>query len=151
MNWIIEKNKKYKYYELKKMMTPEDWKLFQIKLNGYKFFSKPNLDIKKFEDLEEEIKKNYKIIAEEIRKINSNKEVKIYAYGSRTNGTWRTNEKSEYLAKKYNLKLKYSDYDVVTDAEKIPTHFPIDYKVDILKINSIKLISEQNLNMCFKI
>lgn len=46
--------------------------------------------------------------------------LKAWAIGSRVNGRWRTKEESEALAAE-GYRLKYSDYDVATNAQILPS------------------------------
>lgn len=60
-------------------------------------------------------------IADEIRKANpTHLSLKAWAIGSRVSGTWRTKEESEALAAE-GYRLKYSDYDVATNARVLPS------------------------------
>jgi len=59
-------------------------------------------------------------IVGEIEKANPTQvSLKAWAIGSRVNGRWRTREESESLAAE-GYRLKYSDYDVATNARVLP-------------------------------
>jgi hypothetical protein len=59
-------------------------------------------------------------IVKEICNINPDQtDLKVWAAGSRVNGKWRTRVESEALYSKGYM-LKYSDYDVLTNAKKLP-------------------------------
>lgn len=115
---MIEIGKNYNVRELKEMFGKE-WAI-QIGIRTYpKICNKPV--IKRFDDFDNDTKSIYIQIYNLIKEKNQNQNFNVWATGSRINGTWRTPEESEELAKKYNQKIKYSDYDYISDANRLPT------------------------------
>jgi hypothetical protein len=63
----------------------------------------------------------FSAITDEIRRANPAQiGLRCWAIGSRINGRWRTREQSEMFAAE-GYPLKYSDWDVATNAKKFPT------------------------------
>jgi hypothetical protein len=80
-----------------------------------------------FQDFEEESKEVYIKIKTYIEQYNQNQNINLWAIGSRVIGSWKTRAEAEQLAKDYNTKkIKYSDYDFLTDAEFLPSNKNIE-------------------------
>lgn len=80
-----------------------------------------------FQDFEEKSKEVYVKIKTFIENHNPNQKINLWATGSRVLGYWRTREEAEQLAKDYNVKkIKYSDYDFLTDAIFLPANKDIE-------------------------
>ena len=114
---MIEKNKNYTIKELIDVFG-KDW-MSEANVKSPPILKNKPI-INKFIDFEEETRNIYIKISNLIKEKN-NKEVSVWASGSRVKGTWRTREESEARARTYNIKIKYSDYDFYTDANSIPT------------------------------
>jgi hypothetical protein len=123
---------RYTSSELKTILG-ERWQDFQNWRKDPSSFGVQKKIIANFEDFDEETKCIYLQISSLIKDSNKEQDVKIWAFGSRINGTWRTREESEEIAEKYKVELKYSDFDIATDAEFIP-EISIGQKVDVVKI-----------------
>lgn len=77
--------------------------------------------IKSFNDFDKETKKIYSRIAEFLKMKNpTQKNLSIWAVGSRVTGRWRTKEEAEKWAKLTNTEVRYSDYDYITNAMIAP-------------------------------
>lgn len=88
-------------------------------LNSKNILKKPILH---FDDFNHETKKIYTKIKAIILESNLNqKDIKVWATGSRIYGTWRTKEEEDIIARANNRKPKYSDYDYCTNARNIPS------------------------------
>jgi hypothetical protein len=80
-----------------------------------------------FQDFEEESKEVYIKIKAYIQQYNQNQKINLWATGSRVKGSWKTREEADQLAKDYNTKkIKYSDYDFLTDAKFLPSNRDIE-------------------------
>lgn len=80
-----------------------------------------------FEDFDKQTQEIYKKIYFFIIEKNLNSSINMWAIGSRILGTWRTREESNQLAEDYKLKkVKYSDYDFLTDASYLPSNKEIE-------------------------
>lgn len=115
---MVIKHKNYSVVDLYKMFGP-NW-AYKLNLSNIpKFFNKPV--IQTFDDFDTDTKQKYILIAKTIKDANPNKNINVWATGSRVDGSWKTKEEAENQAKEYNRKTpKYSDYDFITDAENIP-------------------------------
>jgi formyltetrahydrofolate synthetase len=114
----LELHKTYKVSELYNIFG-SDWANI-LKLKSIpKVFNKPVINT--FNDFDEDTKQKYILIAKAIKEANGEIDINVWATGSRIDGSWKTTEEAEELAKKYNrIKPKYSDYDFITDAAIIP-------------------------------
>jgi len=80
-----------------------------------------------FQDFEEKSKEVYIKIKTYIAQYNQNQKINLWAIGSRVIGSWKTRAEAEQLAKDYNTKkIKYSDYDFLTDAKFLPSNKNIE-------------------------
>lgn len=76
--------------------------------------------INHYSDFSEEQKFIWSIIVDKIKEINpTQNDLKCWAIGSRVNGNWRTRQEAELLFQQ-GYPLKYSDWDVATNAEVLP-------------------------------
>ena len=103
--------RRYTSSELKALLGAEKWQEFQNRLKGPSSFGTPKKRVSRFEDFDEETKSIYLQISSLIRESNKGQAVRIWAFGSRINGNWRTREESEEIAEKYKVKLKYSFFE----------------------------------------
>jgi len=117
---MVEKHKNYTAKELEELLG-ENWRE-QLGLNSIpkNIYSKPI--IYSFNEFDKETKDIYSKIAQLIKLKNPNQNVKIWATGSRIKGNWRTIEETKEMKKIYGENMvKYSDYDISTDAKILPT------------------------------
>jgi len=117
---MVEKHKNYTAKELEELLG-ENWRE-QLGLNSIpkNIYSKPI--IYSFNEFDKETKDIYSKIAQLIKLKNPNQNVKIWAIGSRVKGNWRTIEETKEMKKIYGEnRVKYSDYDISTDAKILPT------------------------------
>lgn len=71
-------------------------------------------------------------IVKVIREANPNQDdLQAWAIGSRVTGKWKTKQQSEELASQ-GYPLKYSDFDVATNAQILPPSENINYKLKTL-------------------
>lgn len=118
----VELGKNYSLNELVEAFGPE-WRqvlgLHRIPIVK----NKP--EIFSFDDFNDKDKEIYLKILSCVTEHN-NEPISVYAYGSRITGTWKTREEAEQMSVKYGLKrVKYSDYDFVTDAKVLPPNSDI--------------------------
>lgn len=139
MEYFINLKKNYSISELTEIYGPlwaQHLGLYSVPKN------KNKKEIFVFEDFDTITKSIYKKIFYYIFNKNSCKKINMWAVGSRVLGTWKTKEEAEELSKIYNLKkIKYSDYDFITDAELLPSNKEIQdylYEYDLL-VDGIKL------------
>lgn len=117
---MIEKHRNYTTNELKNLLG-EDWKK-QLGIDSAPIQLYPKPIINSFEDFDIETKQIYTNIYNFIKSKNLNKTFKVWATGSRVKGTWRTIEETDEMKAIYGEnKVKYSDYDYITDAPNVPT------------------------------
>jgi hypothetical protein len=114
---MIEQGKNYTPKELKELLG-ENW-YKEIFVTYPDSFRKPIIN--NFEEFDEKTKEIYIGIYNIIKEQNPNKEINVWASGSRVKGKWRTKEEEDEISKKYNKRPKYSDYDYITDAPIIPS------------------------------
>lgn len=134
---MIEIKKNYTVKDLIKIYGPF-WKK-KLGLSSAPILkNKP--EILNFEDFDIKIQNIYKRIYCFIINKNLNKNISLWAFGSRILGTWRTKEEAERLAKEYNVKIKYSDYDFATNAEILPSNKEIqDFLGENITIDGRKI------------
>lgn len=144
---MLEKNKNYTLNELRAMrgQAEEVDALFNQLEAGKEYKKKNKNEISKFEDFDQTTKSIYLSIAKEIKTLNPNQQdLYVIATGSRVNGRWKTEEESESIAKKYNInKIKYSDYDFVTNAKNIPDLKELAKTLNVKYINIIGSYNKQ--------
>lgn len=117
---MVEKYKNYTAKELKELLG-ENWRK-QLGLNSTPKNIYPKPIIYSFDEFDKETKDIYFNIAQLIKSKNPNQNVKIWATGSRVKGNWRTIEETKKMKKIYGENMvKYSDYDISTDAKILPT------------------------------
>jgi len=136
---MIEIGKNYTLKELIEMkdQSPEA-QAFVNSLEAIKeskIYNKPK--ITKFEEFDDQTKNIYLTIASELKKLNPDQNFKLIATGSRVTGKWRQDAEADELAAKFNIKVKYSDYDFITDAINIPDLQQLASQLDIKKLNKI--------------
>ena len=100
-----------------------------------KKYNKPK--ITKFEEFDDQTKNIYLTIASELKKLNLDQNFKLTATGSRVTGKWRKDDEADELAAKFNIKVKYSDYDFITDATNTPDLQQLASKLGVKKLNKI--------------
>ena len=124
MSLIMEIGKNYTEKELFDIYGP----FWMKKLNLSKIpVIKNKKEVFNFQDFEEESKEVYIKIKTYIEQYNQNQNINLWAIGSRVIGSWKTRAEAEQLAKDYNTKkIKYSDYDFLTDAEFLPSNKNIE-------------------------
>jgi hypothetical protein len=148
---MLEKNKNYTFKELKDMENESiEVKNFLNQIESAKELKKKNkTEISKFEDFDQNTRSIYLSIAQEIKKINLDQDdLYVIASGSRVNGKWKTEQESESIAKKYNLnKIKYSDYDFITNAKNIPNLIELAKKLEVRYINRIGSYNGREINI----
>jgi hypothetical protein len=148
---MLEKNKNYTFKELKDMENESiEVKNFLNQIESAKELKKKNkTEISKFEDFDQHARLIYLSIAQEIKKINLDQDdLYVIASGSRVNGKWKTEQESESIAKKYNLnKIKYSDYDFITNAKNIPNLIELAKKLEVRYINRIGSYNGREINI----
>jgi hypothetical protein len=148
---MLEKNKNYTFKELKDMENESiEVKNFFNQIESAKELKKKNKsEISKFEDFDQNTRSIYLSIAQEIKKINLDQnDLYIIASGSRVNGRWKTEQESEAIAKKYNLnKIKYSDYDLITNAKNIPNLIELAKELKVRYINIIGSSNGREINI----
>lgn len=137
----LEQNRNYTIKELI-ALSPEcdEAKDFVQNLNANRYSKTiSKLVIKTFQDFDENTKFVYSKIAEKIKELNSNQEnLYVIASGSRVNGKWRTDEEAENIAKEFNLKkIKYSDYDFISNAKYTPNLTQLALELNVRYINKI--------------
>jgi hypothetical protein len=136
---MIEIGKNYTLRELIEMkdQSPEA-QAFVNSLEAIKESKKYNKPkITKFEEFDDQTKNIYLTIASELKKLNSDQNFKLIATGSRVTGKWRKDDEADELAAKFNIKVKYSDYDFITDAINIPDLTALASELGVKKLNKI--------------
>lgn len=108
---MIQIGKNYTVQEIKDLMGADYFKKFY---RPFDYAPKPKITA--FNDMDAETQKIYLQIKNYIQQLNPDKQVQVWASGSRVKGTWKTKEESDAFAALYNCKPKYSDYDFLTDA-----------------------------------
>jgi hypothetical protein len=98
-------------------------------------YNKPK--ITKFEEFDDQTKNIYLTIASELKKLNPDQNFKLIATGSRVSGRWKTDNEADELASKFNIKVKYSDYDFITDATNTPDLQQLASQLGVKKLNKI--------------
>ena len=144
---MIQKHRNYTVAELKSLLG-DNWReqlgLIQVPI----ICNKPIINT--FADFDDDTKQIYINIYNAIKAKNPNKDIQVWATGSRIKGTWRTSEEAEQLAQQYNKKVKYSDYDCFTDAPNKPSEqeltLQIGVKVDYAGGEDRKVLIETNQN-----
>lgn len=128
---ILQKNKIYSFKELLQLSKKNTEIKKILNLHNVKISHKEK--IYTFEDFDKETKNIYIFIANEIKKLNLNQEnLFVCAVGSRIHGHWKTKEESEAIAKNLNsIKIKYSDYDFITNAKNMPNLEILEKKLNI--------------------
>lgn len=108
---------------------------------------KNKLEIFCFKDFDILTQQIYKRIYSFINQYNLNTSIRVSACGSRILGTWKTKEEAEKLYKQYNMhKIKYSDYDFVTDAKVLPTNKEIEqFLGENIKVDGHRIQDMQNI------
>lgn len=136
---MIEIGKNYTLRELIEMkdQSPEA-QAFVNSLEAIKKSKKYNKPkITKFEEFDDQTKNIYLTIASELKKLNLDQNFKLTATGSRVTGKWRKDDEADELAAKFNIKVKYSDYDFITDATNTPDLQQLASKLGVKKLNKI--------------
>jgi hypothetical protein len=136
---MIEIGKNYTLRELIEMkdQSPEA-QAFVNSLEAIKESKKYNKPkITKFEEFDDQTKNIYLTIASELKKLNLDQNFKLIATGSRVTGKWRKDDEADELAAKFNIKVKYSDYDFITDAINIPDLTALASELGVKKLNKI--------------
>lgn len=127
---MIEKNKNYTAKELQDLLGI-DWReklgIQSIPSNIY-----PKPIINDFSEFDEETKEIYSNIYNILKNKNPNQDIRVWATGSRVKGTWRTIAETDEMKALYGEnRVKYSDYDIVTDAKTLITQ---DEFLKLLKV-----------------
>ena len=107
----------------------------QAAVEDAKKYNKPK--ITKFEEFDDQTKNIYLTIASELKKLNLDQNFKLIATGSRVTGKWKKDDEADELAAKFNIKVKYSDYDFITDAINIPDLQQLASQLGVKKLNKI--------------
>ena len=124
----MELYRDYTPSELKKLFG-NDWSKKLGLLFPPKIINKPIIN--NFIEFDEYTKSIYIAIYNCVKEKNPNKDIKVWATGSRIKGYWRTKEEAEQLALDYNKPIKYSDYDYRTDAANKPTEAEFLNKIGV--------------------
>lgn len=140
----MKKLEKFKNYTLKELLDlpPEYEEAKELIRNCYaqwylKTLNKPI--IKNFQDFDNHAKHIYSSIAKAIKELNKDQEnLYVIASGSRVNGKWRSDDETEEICKKYNIKKpKYSDYDFITNAKYMPDLIELAQNLNVRYLNKI--------------
>jgi len=115
---MIEKHRNYTIRELKELFGPNWREALGIPYQPV-IQNKPIINF--FEEFDDETKEIYLTIYNLIKSKNINRNINVWATGSRVKGTWKTKEEAEEYAVTYKCRVKYSDYDYHTDALVRPT------------------------------
>lgn len=144
-------NQNYSFHELKQLAEiDEEAKLF---MNSFyanqemKNIQKPIIEL--FDQFDDNNKNIFLSIAQEIKKLNPDQQdLKVLATGSRISGKWRNEEECNLIKQKYNLsKIKYSDYDIMTNAINNPDFEFLAQKLNISKIDKIGIGSKRGVEI----
>jgi hypothetical protein len=148
---IMELNKNYSLDEIKELAeTDEEAKQFMNSFYAGIELSKIQKPIiESFDSFDENTKNIYLSIAKEIKDLNPNQEdLKVLATGSRVKGKWRSEEESNVIKEKYNLsKIKYSDYDIMTNAINNPDFKLLAQKLNIRKIDKTIIVEKRSIEI----
>ena len=138
---MIQKFKNYSFQELVELssQSKESASLINHILYSKKFKKITKPIIKTYQDFDENTRVVYSTIAQRIRELNPDQaDLYVIASGSRVNGKWRSDDETEEICKKYNIKKpKYSDYDFITDAINIPDLIQLAATLKVRYINKI--------------
>ena len=117
---MIEKNKNYTAKELQELLGIDWRERLGIQSIPSNIYHKPIIN--DFSEFDEETKNIYIKIYNILKEKNPNQDINVWATGSRVKGTWRTISETDEMKVIYGEKrIKYSDYDIVTDAKNLPT------------------------------
>lgn len=140
----MKKLEKFKNYTHKELLDlPPEYEEAKELIRNYhaqrylKTLNKPI--IKNFQDFDNHAKHIYSSIAKAIKELNKDQEnLYVIASGSRVNGKWRSDDETEEICKKYNIKKpKYSDYDFITNAKYMPNLIELAQNLNVRYINKI--------------
>jgi len=115
---MIQKHRNYTVAELKQMFGP-NWR-DELGIPRQPVIQNHPI-INSFGEFDDETKEIYLTIYNLIKSKNINRNINVWATGSRVKGTWKTKEEAEEYAVTYKCRVKYSDYDYHTDALVKPT------------------------------
>lgn len=115
---MIQIGKNYTAEELR-LIFGENW-LDVLNLRIKNNVSQKSM-IASFNDFDQNTKQTYISIHNYIQSLNPEYIISVWATGSRIKGTWKTNKEAEDFAIINNRAVKYSDYDFITNAPKVPT------------------------------
>jgi hypothetical protein len=144
---MIQKFKNYSFQELVELssQSKESAMLINHILYSKEFKKITKPIIKTYQDFDENTRVVYSKIAQSIRELNPNQpDLYVVASGSRVNGKWRSDEETEQICENFNIKkIKYSDYDFISNCEFIPDLIQL---ASTLKVRYINKIGSYNKN-----
>ena len=144
---MIQKFKNYSFQELVELssQSKESASLINHILYSKEFKKITKPIIKTYQDFDENTRVVYSTIAQRIRELNPDQpDLYVIASGSRVNGKWRSDEETEQICEKFNIKkIKYSDYDFISNCEFIPDLIQL---ATTLKVRYINKIGSYNKN-----
>ena len=138
---MIQKFKNYSFQELVKLssQSKESAMLINHILYSKKFKQITKPIIKTYQDFDENTRVVYSTIAQRIKELNPDQpDLYVIASGSRVNGKWRSDEETEEICGKFNIKkIKYSDYDFISNAKYMPNLIALAKELNVKYINRI--------------
>ena len=138
---MIQKFKNYSFQELVELssQSKESASLINHILYSKKFKKITKPIIKTYQDFDENTRVVYSTIAQRIRELNPDQpDLYVIASGSRVNGKWRSDEETEQICEKFNIKkIKYSDYDFISNCKFIPDLIQLAATLNVRYINKI--------------
>ena len=138
---MIQKFKNYSFQELVELssQSKESASLINHILYSKEFKKITKPIIKTYQDFDENTRVVYSTIAQRIRELNPDQpDLYVIASGSRVNGKWRSDEETEEICEKFNIKkIKYSDYDFISNCEFIPDLIQLAATLKVRYINKI--------------